>query len=37
MNLVLKNGEYICETKIAEQFETSRSPVREAIRSLAMK
>lgn len=31
---VLKNGECICETKIAEQFNVSRSPVREAIRSL---
>lgn len=35
-NGTFKNGEYICETKIAEQFETSRSPVREAIRSLEM-
>lgn len=30
----LENGEFICETKIAEQFQTSRSPVREAIRTL---
>lgn len=31
-----QNGEFICETKIAQQFNTSRSPVREAIRTLEM-
>lgn len=31
---VFKTGECICETKIAEQFNVSRSPVREAIRCL---
>jgi len=33
---IFENGEFICETKIAQQFNTSRSPVREAIRTLEM-
>ncbi len=33
-NEVFKSGEYISDTKLSEQFNISRSPIREALRSL---